>query len=53
MNGGMTPSAEQLSKTAIMLGKALQDPEKGATALRKVGVALTDQQVEQIKAFNA
>jgi hypothetical protein len=52
MNGGMTPSAEQLSKTAIMLGKALQDPEKGASALRKVGVALTDQQVEQIKTFN-
>jgi hypothetical protein len=41
-----------MSKTAIMLGKALNDSEKGAMALRKVGVARTDQQVDQIKALN-
>lgn len=51
MNRGATPSAEQLRSTAIQVGKALQDPIRGATALRRVGVALTKQQQEQIKAF--
>lgn len=53
MNGGLTPSAQQLSTTAIQVGKALQDPIKGITALHKVGVEFTDQQKEQVKAMMA
>lgn len=34
-----------------MLGKALEDPVRGATALRRVGVMLTKEQEEQVKAF--
>lgn len=34
---------------ATQLGKALQDPIKGITALTRVGVTFTDQQKEQIK----
>lgn len=33
---------------ATMLGKALQDPVKGATALRRAGVNLTKQQQDQL-----
>ena len=36
---------------AIQLGKALNDPIEGVTALRRVGVALTQQQEDQIKAM--
>lgn len=36
---------------AIMLGKALNDPIKGITALTRVGVQFTDAQKKQIKAF--
>jgi hypothetical protein len=50
MNNGSVEGLD-LSKTAIQIGKALQDPVKGVTALRKVGVALTDQQTEQVKAL--
>lgn len=42
---------EDANSAAIQLGKALNDPVAGATALRRVGVQLTDQQQEQIKAF--
>ena len=38
---------------AVRLGKALQDPIQGVTALRKVGVQLTEQQESMIKAFVA
>lgn len=48
MNGGLAPSAEQLSNQAIQLGKALNDPIMGMGALRKVGVAFTEAQKEQI-----
>lgn len=37
--------------TAIQVGKALNDPIRGATALRRVGVQLTEQQEKQIKKF--
>ena len=37
--------------TATMLGKALNDPIQGMTALRRVGVSFTQQQVEQVKAL--
>jgi hypothetical protein len=36
------------AKAAIQLGKALNDPVKGITALRRVGVTFTDQQQKQI-----
>jgi phage-related protein len=51
MNNGATPSAEQLSKTSIMLGKAINDPIKGMGALRRVGVSFTEQQEEQVKSW--
>jgi hypothetical protein len=38
---------------AVQLGKALNDPVAGVTALRKVGVVLTEQQEESIKGFMA
>ena len=38
---------------AIQLGKALNDPVKGISALSRVGVTFTDQQKEQIKAMVA
>ena len=38
---------------AVRLGKALQDPIAGVTALRRVGVQLSDQQEELIKSFVA
>lgn len=36
---------------ATQLGKALQDPVKGITALNRVGVSFTDTQKEQIELF--
>ena len=38
---------------AKALGKALSDPVRGVTALRRQGINLTEQQKEQIKAFVA
>lgn len=49
MNNGLGPSSEQLVKTNIQLGKALNDPIKGISALSKVGVSFTKQQKDQIK----
>lgn len=40
-------------QTAIQLGKALNDPIKGITALTRVGVTFTDQQKKQIAAMMA
>lgn len=51
MQGGAIPSAEQMRKTSIQVGKALNDPIKGITALKRVGVTFTDQQKDQIKAL--
>lgn len=39
------------ARQSIQLGKALNDPIIGATALRRVGVMLTQQQMDQIKVF--
>ncbi|MFB5660780.1 hypothetical protein [Alteribacillus sp. HJP-4] len=36
---------------ATMLGKALNDPTQGMTALSRVGVSFTDEQKEQVKAL--
>lgn len=38
---------------AKMLGKALNDPERGLTALSRAGVTFTEQQKEQIKTLTA
>lgn len=43
---------QDLQSSAIQLGKALNDPVRGLTALSKVGVIFTDQQREQIKAMS-
>jgi acid phosphatase family membrane protein YuiD len=52
MNGGKV-TQEGMKTASIQVGKALQDPIKGITALRKVGVAFTEQQVTQIKTMVA
>ena len=39
--------------SAIMLGKALNDPVRGMTALQRVGVTLTEEQKNQVKAMVA
>jgi hypothetical protein len=44
-------SAIDLKGTAIQLGKALNDPITGLTALRKVGVTFTQSQEDLIKKF--
>lgn len=51
MNWWLTPSAEQLAKTAIQVWKALNDPIKWVWALSKVWVTFTWVQKEQIKNF--
>jgi len=52
MNNGEVTQAN-MSKGAIQLGKALNDPIKGVGALSRVGVTFTDQQKKQIKAMVA
>jgi hypothetical protein len=44
---------QDLQSSAIQLGKALNDPIKGLTALSRVGVSFTAQQQDQIKAMVA
>ena len=38
-----------LKDSAIQLGKALNDPIQGMTALRRVGVSFTEEQIAQVK----
>ncbi len=40
---------QDTKSSAIQLGKALEEPIKGVTALRRVGVAFTDAQLNMIK----
>jgi hypothetical protein len=42
---------ENMRKTAVQVGKALNDPINGLTALRRVGVSFTEQQKAQITAL--
>lgn len=42
---------QDTKSSAIQLGKALNDPIKGITALTRVGVTFTDQQKDMIKAM--
>lgn len=44
---------QDIKQSAIQLGKALNDPIQGVTALRRVGVQLSKQQEEQIRSFMA
>lgn len=44
---------QDAARSAIILGKAISDPVKGATALRRIGVLLTEQQMASIKGFVA
>ena len=44
---------QDLKSSAIQLGKALQDPIQGVSALRRVGVQLSSDQTNQIKQFVA
>ncbi len=46
-----TAFGKDLTSSATMVGKALNDPAKGLTALTRIGVQFTDQQTEQIKAM--
>lgn len=51
MNGGVIPSSEELRGTAIQLGKALQDPILGVSALRRVGVNFNETQQKMIRGW--
>lgn len=42
---------KDLSSSAILVGKALNDPVKGSTALTRAGIQLTDQQKKSIASF--
>jgi hypothetical protein len=42
---------QDMPASAMQLGKALNDPIRGVTALRRVGVTFTKQQEDQIKAM--
>jgi hypothetical protein len=49
LNGGAIPSVEDLKGNTIQLGKALNDPIAGMTALKRVGVSFTESQIATIK----
>ncbi len=49
MNQAMGGGEGGLQNTIIQVGKALQDPIRGITALRRVGVNFSEQQMTQIK----
>lgn len=46
---GIKASGEQLRDVTIMLGKAMDDPARGMTALRRRGIQFTKQQMNMIK----
>lgn len=46
-----TRMGTDLNTAALQVGKALNDPIQGVTALRRVGVQMNDQQKEQIATF--
>jgi hypothetical protein len=49
MNTALGKGPEGLTSTAIQVGKALNDPTKGLTALQRVGVTFDKGQVKRIK----
>ena len=42
---------KDLNSSAVMVGKALNDPAKGLTALTRIGVQFTQKQQDQVKAM--
>jgi hypothetical protein len=48
-----TAFGKDLQSSAVLVGKALQDPIKGMAALARVGVQLSDAQKESVKSFVA
>jgi len=44
-------TGKDMTSASVMVGKALQDPVKGLTALTRVGVSFTDSQKKQIEAM--
>ncbi len=46
-----TAMGQDLNQSAIQVGKALNDPIEGLSALRRVGIQFTDAQERQIKNF--
>ena len=46
-----TAMGSDLKSTSIQVGKALQDPINGVTALQRVGVRLTDSQKDMVKSL--
>lgn len=48
-----TALGTDVKSSALQLGKALNDPIKGVSALQRVGVSFTEQQKEQIKTMVA
>lgn len=46
-----TAFKQDLSSSAIQVGKALEDPVKGVTALRRVGITFSEDQRKMIKAL--
>ena len=44
MNGGLKPTAEEMTNITKQLGKALQDPDAGLGALKRVGVNVDELQ---------
>jgi len=44
---------QDFKQSAMQVGKALQDPTRGLTALRRVGVAFTEDQMKLIKHLDA
>ena len=44
-------TGKDMVNASVLVGKALNDPVKGLTALRRVGVQFTDAQEDQIKAL--
>jgi len=51
MSGGAIPSMDTMRQTSIQVGKALNDPILGVTALRRVGIQLSESQTKSIKKF--
>ena len=51
MGNGAAPTMEELQSKAVLVGKALNDPIKGITALTRVGVTFTDEQKATIKSL--
>jgi hypothetical protein len=44
---------QELGRSSIQLGKALEDPVKGVTALRRVGISFSESQIKMIKSLES